>query len=82
MYTEKQAEQLCRYYSNIIIGKPIYRFKLESPSITAVRIEEISSNEFDIICYTKSLEGIGFFRDIRSAAKELGLPAPAKILAG
>jgi hypothetical protein len=82
MYTQKQTEQLCQYYNNIIIGKPIYRFKLESPSIKDIKIEEISSNEFDIICYTKSSEGIGFFRDIRSAAKELGLPAPAEILAG
>ncbi|WP_144219661.1 hypothetical protein [Flavobacterium anhuiense] len=82
MYTQKQAQQLCRYYNSRIMGKPIYRFKLKSPSIAAVSIEEIAKNEFDIICYTKSSEGIGFFRDIRSAAKELGLPAPAKILAG
>lgn len=55
---------------------------MKSPSITAVMIEQISKNEFDIICYTKSSEGIGFLRDIRSASKELGLPAPAEILAG
>lgn len=64
------------------MGKPIYKFKMKSPSITAVMIEQISKNEFDIICYTKSSEGIGFLRDIRSASKELGLPAPAEILAG
>lgn len=82
MYTQKQAEQLSRYYTDRIIGQPIYRFKLKSPSITDIKIEEISNNEFDVICCTKSSEGIGFFRDIRSAAKELGLPAPTEILAG
>ena len=82
MYNQKQAEQLWRYYNNRIIGKPIYKFKFNSPSIAAVSIEETAKNEFDIICYTKSSEGIGLFRDIRSAAKELELPAPGDILAG
>lgn len=82
MYTQNEAEELSRYYTNRIMGKPIYKFKLKSQSITEIKIEEISINKFDILCYTKSCEGIGFFRDIRSAAKELGLPAPTAILAG
>ena len=80
MYTLKEAEQPSQYYQDRILGKAINKKTSESLAITDLKIEELTEQNFDVICYAKCSYSVGFFRDIRSAAKELGLPAPSQVL--
>jgi hypothetical protein len=80
MYTLKQAEQLSRYYKDRILGKAINKKTSEALAITDLKIEELTEQNFDVVCYAKCSCSVGFFRDIRSAARELDLPAPSEVL--
>lgn len=77
MYTYKEACIFLDYYTAEMLGKSIGRSKSLSLPITDIKIEQSENNKFDVICYAKSESGIGFFRDIRSAAKELDLFSPS-----
>ncbi len=81
MYTLKEAEQLSRYYEHRILGKAINKKTSEALAITDLKIEELTEKNFDVICCAKCSYSVGFFRDIRSAAKELGLADPSQVLA-
>lgn len=80
MYTLKEAEQLSRYYKDRILGKAINKKTSEALAITDLKIEELTEQNFDVVCYAKCSHSVGFLRDIRSAARELGLPAPSQVL--
>lgn len=80
MYTLKEAEQLSRYYEHRIMGKAITKKTSEALAITDLKIEELTEENFDVVCYAKCSHSVGFLRDIRSAARELGLPAPSQML--
>lgn len=80
MYTLKEAEQLSRYYQDRVLGKAITKKTSEALAITDLKIEELAEQRFDVVCCAKCSYSVGFFRDIRSAAKELGLPGPSQVL--
>lgn len=80
MYTYKEAKILSQYYFTRIIGEPIYKIKDELLPITEVKIENVTNQHFDVICYSKTSLQVNFFRNIRLVAEDLDLPAPSQIL--
>lgn len=59
IFTKAEAEYVTKYYSELLIGKPIFKPCNSNPyPITYLEATKLKENEYEIICYSKYLGNV------------------------